>query len=71
MEDEQFFAVALDGGQAAGPHGDLEPGPRAVLRHRRRRAGAHDVAQRLLAPDMFSGWGIRTHEQVGGRATTR
>jgi glycogen debranching enzyme len=59
MEDEQFFCLALDGHKQqvrsvtsnAGHclwSGICDP----------EKAGA--VARRLMAPDMFSGWGIRT-----------
>ena len=59
MPDARFYAMALDGdkrqvasigsnvGQACGP-GSSRPSARAR------------VAERLLAPDMFSGWGVRT-----------
>lgn len=62
MEDEQYFALALDGEKrqvrtvASNPaHGlycDIIS-----------RENADAVAKRLLAPDMFSGWGIRTMSQ--------
>jgi glycogen debranching enzyme len=59
MEDEQFFAMALDGDKrqvrtvVSNPGhclyaGIVDPGK------------AVHVARRLLQPDMFSGWGIRT-----------
>jgi glycogen debranching enzyme len=66
MPEEGFYAMALDGHKrqvgsiSSNPGHCLEAGildpPRARL-----------VAERLLAPDMFSGWGIRTlsSESVG------
>jgi glycogen debranching enzyme len=59
VEDQQYLAMALDGDKrqvatvASTPahalYCDLVDGERAAA-----------VARRLLAPDMFSGWGIRT-----------
>jgi glycogen debranching enzyme len=59
VEDEQYFALALDGEKrqvttvttnpAHGLYCDLID-----------RSKAKAMAQRLMAPDMFSGWGIRT-----------
>ena len=60
MEDEQYFAGALDGDKRPGAHDRCPtPGTRCTATSwiRTRRAA---VAKRLLAPDMFSGWGIRT-----------
>lgn len=62
MEDEQFYALALDrdkrpvktiaSNPAHGLYCDIIDADKADL-----------VAKRLLAPDMFSGWGIRTMSQ--------
>ncbi len=59
MEDEQYFAAALDGDKRQvrtvmsnpghGLYCDLVDSDKAQA-----------LAKRLLAPDMFSGWGIRT-----------
>ncbi|HLB62314.1 MAG TPA: amylo-alpha-1,6-glucosidase [Actinomycetota bacterium] len=59
MEDEHYFAAALDAEKRQvrtvmsnpghGLYCDIVDGDKAVA-----------VAKRLLAPDMFSGWGIRT-----------
>ena len=59
MEDDRYYAMALDGDKrqvrtvtsnpAHGLYCDI------IDEHR-----AEDVARRLLQPDMFSGWGIRT-----------
>ena len=59
MEDARFYALALDGEKrqvrsiASNPGHALGAG---IVRPDRARA----VADRLLAPDMFSGWGVRT-----------
>ncbi len=59
MQDERYFAMALD------PDGrqvkTIASDPSACLAYGivdEDKAGA--VAERLMAPDMFSGWGIRT-----------
>lgn len=59
MEDERYYALALDGDKkqvravtsnpAHGLYCGIIPPERAA-----------DVAERLLEPDMFSGWGVRT-----------
>lgn len=59
MEDERYFAIALDpdGRQVRSVASD----PGSCLAYGivdNDKAGA--VAERLMAPDMFSGWGIRT-----------
>ena len=59
MDDEQFFAGALDGDKrqvrtvVSNPGHGLYCG---ILNPEK----AEPLARRLLAPDMFSGWGIRT-----------
>src|SRR3954470_23317426 len=62
VEDQRYYAMALDGdkrhldaiGSNAGQclwSGIASP------------ARARDIADRLLGPSMFSGWGIRTHAE--------
>jgi glycogen debranching enzyme len=59
MEEEGFYAMALDGGKR--PVRSISSNPGHAL-----AAGlvppehARAVADRLLAPDLFSGWGVRT-----------
>jgi glycogen debranching enzyme len=59
LPDARFYAMALDGEKR--PVASITSNPGQAL-----WAGiisperAHIVAERLLAPDMFSGWGIRT-----------
>ncbi len=59
VEDQDYCALALDGqgaqvaGIASNPGHCLHAG---ILTHDHQRA----VAERLSAPDLFSGWGIRT-----------
>ena len=59
MPEERFFGIALDSGQRLVRSIASDPGTCLAY-------GAIDddktkaVADRLLAPDMFSGWGIRT-----------
>jgi glycogen debranching enzyme len=59
MEDEQYFAAALDGDKRQVRTVMSNPGHGLycdIIDHDKARA----LAKRLLAPDMFSGWGIRT-----------
>jgi glycogen debranching enzyme len=59
MEPEQFYAQALDRHKIAVPSITSNPGHclwAGICDPER----AELVAERLLAPDMFSGWGIRT-----------
>ena len=59
VESEQYFAEALDGEkrQVASVTSNPAHGLYCdIVDHER----AHLMARRLLAPDMFSGWGIRT-----------
>ena len=59
MEDQQYCALALDGegkqvdSITSNPGQCLQLGILALEK-------AHSVAERLRAPDMFNGWGIRT-----------
>ena len=62
----------LDGGRGLRGHGPrrreapgaapigLDHRPLPVVAHRRRGARARRWCERLMAPDMFSGWGVRT-----------
>ena len=59
LEDEQFYAQALDGDKR--PAGGISSNVghclwAGILAPQRAKA----VADRLLAPDMFCGWGVRT-----------
>ncbi len=59
MEDERFFALALDPDKR--PVRSIASNPGACLAYGIVDADkAQAVAERLMAPDMFSGWGIRT-----------
>ena len=58
LPSERFYAVALDGeGRAAGAMSVNQPG--ALVRDNLTTTGEGGAA-RLMANDMFSGWGIRT-----------
>ena len=59
MPDHHFLAQALDGEGAQVPWITSNPGHCLWSGIVDRRRAAH-VASRLLAPDMFSGWGVRT-----------
>ncbi len=59
MEDERFFAGALDGEKRPVKTIVSNPG-HCLYANIVDPAKAEDVARRLLQPDMFSGWGIRT-----------
>src|SRR5262249_24679174 len=59
MEDERYYAMALDGDKRQVATVTSNPG-HAFYCDILEPAHAHDVARRLLAPDMFSGWGVRT-----------
>jgi len=59
LEDERYFAAALDADKRPVATVMSNPGHGLycdIVDAER----AHDLARRLLAPDMFSGWGIRT-----------
>lgn len=59
MEEEEFVAIALDGEKRQVRSVTSNPGHclwSGILSEEQ----ARKVADRLLAPDMFSGWGIRT-----------
>jgi glycogen debranching enzyme len=59
MEDERYYATALDGDKRQVRTVTSNPG-HALYCDIVDPERAHDLARRLLAPDMFSGWGIRT-----------
>ena len=59
MEDEQFFAGALDADKRQVRTVVSNPGHGLYCDVLDEERAAH-MARRLLAPDMFSGWGIRT-----------
>jgi glycogen debranching enzyme len=59
MEDERYFAGALDRDKRQVRTIVSNPG-HALYCHLMDADKAQAVAKRLLAPDMFSGWGIRT-----------
>jgi glycogen debranching enzyme len=59
MEDEQYFAAALDGDKRQVRTVMSNPG-HGLYCDAIDREKAVSLAKRLLAPDMFSGWGIRT-----------
>jgi glycogen debranching enzyme len=59
MEDERYYAIALDGDKR--PVATVTSNPAHGLYCMMiEEDKAADVAARLLKPDMFSGWGIRT-----------
>ena len=57
--DEKYFAQALDGSKHQVRAVTSNPGHCLWMRAVERTKAAH-VARRLLAPDLFTGWGIRT-----------
>jgi glycogen debranching enzyme len=59
MPDEQFFAAALDGDKNQVRTVMSNPG-HCLYADIVDESKAEQVARRLLQPDMFSGWGIRT-----------
>ncbi|HEX5450968.1 MAG TPA: glycogen debranching N-terminal domain-containing protein [Candidatus Limnocylindrales bacterium] len=59
LEQEQFYALALDPDKQAVASITSNPG-HALGAGMLTRARAAAVADRLLAPDLFSGWGVRT-----------
>jgi glycogen debranching enzyme len=59
MEDQQYVALALDKSKAQVGSVSSDPG-HCLLSGLLTEEQASKVADRLLAPDMFSGWGIRT-----------
>ena len=54
-----FIALALDPRKEPGQDDRFQRRPLPRVRRRRRRQGAA-VVERLMRPDMFSGWGLRT-----------
>ncbi|MDP9341972.1 MAG: amylo-alpha-1,6-glucosidase [Actinomycetota bacterium] len=59
MEDERYFAAALDGDKRQVRSIVSNPG-HALYCDIVDQDKAEHLARRLLAPDMFSGWGVRT-----------
>ena len=59
MAKEKFFAQALDGSKRQVQAITSNPGHCLWMRIADRPKAAH-VAKRLLSPDLFSGWGVRT-----------
>jgi glycogen debranching enzyme len=59
MEDEHYFAMALDGDKRQVRTVTSNPG-HCLYCHVVDQDKAEPLARRLLQPDMFSGWGIRT-----------
>jgi glycogen debranching enzyme len=59
MPDERFIAQALDGSKHQVRAVTSNPGHCLWMRVLDKAKAAH-VARRLVAPDMFSGWGVRT-----------
>lgn len=66
MDDEQYLAIALDGAKARVESIASDAGHCLYSGIVDTSHAAH-VARRLLSPDLFSGWGIRT---LGTRETT-
>lgn len=59
MEDERYFAIALDGDKQQ--VGSITSNPaHGLYCHLIDPEKGAEVAKRLIQPDMFSGWGIRT-----------
>ncbi|GGD80546.1 amylo-alpha-1,6-glucosidase [Paenibacillus nasutitermitis] len=59
MEDEQFYAIALDGTKRQ-VHSVTSNAGHILMSGIASSERAQAVAKRLVAPDMFSGYGIRT-----------
>ena len=59
MEDEDYFAMALDG-QKRQVRGVASTAGHALWSRIIAEEHIPDVVRRLMAPDMFTGWGIRT-----------
>ena len=59
MEDERYFATALDADKRQVRTATSNPG-HGLYCHIVDDEKAVSLAKRLLAPDMFSGWGVRT-----------
>ena len=60
LDDDRMVALALDARQKAVSRDDVERGP--LPRHRLTRSAIRGKRwrERLMADDMFSGWGVRT-----------
>ena len=59
-ETLQFYALCLDPAKKRVMSIASNPGPPALVRHRAAPERAAAVARRLMAEDMWSGWGVRT-----------
>ncbi|MEA2588402.1 MAG: hypothetical protein QOH66_1329 [Actinomycetota bacterium] len=59
VDDEQYFALALDGEKRQVTTVTTNPG-HGLYCDFIDKSKAGPLAERLMAPDMFSGWGIRT-----------
>ncbi|GAC1409952.1 MAG: glycogen debranching N-terminal domain-containing protein [Actinomycetota bacterium] len=65
LPEEGYFAMALDGDK--NPVRTISTNPaHGLYCEIIDREHASDVAERLLEPDMFSGWGVRTMSKSGG-----
>jgi glycogen debranching enzyme len=64
MPDERYYALALDGEKRQVRTITSNPG-HCLYADILEPQGAAEVARRLLQPDMFSGWGIRTMSKSG------
>jgi glycogen debranching enzyme len=62
MEDKGFYCLALDGSKRQARVISSNPG-HALWCGIANPVRAHRVAERLMQPDMFTGWGIRTLAQ--------
>ena len=71
VEDQRYYAMALDGDKRQADAIGEQRRPLPVVRASWLPDRARDVVDRLLRPAMFSGWGIRTFGVGSARATTR
>ena len=60
VADGEYYALALDRGRPPGRRAHVQHRPPAVERHRRPTSGPRKVAEHLVGPRLFSGWGVRT-----------
>src|SRR2546425_10614426 len=65
VESEQYFALALDGEKRQVTTVTTNPG-HGLYCDFIDTSKARAMAERLMAPDMFSGWGIRTMSKDAG-----
>jgi glycogen debranching enzyme len=66
MEEEDYFAMALDGDKRQVKTVTSNPG-HGLYCDIVETAKAHALARRLFQPDLFSGWGIRTLSKTAPR----